>query len=51
VELPDCQGGLLSIFDAAGRLIEEQRIEPGEGAHPICGVAICAGYLFCAVLA
>lgn len=35
VELPDCQGGLLSIFDAAGRLIEEQRIEPGEGAHPI----------------
>jgi hypothetical protein len=35
VELPDCQGGLLSIFDAARRLIEEQRIMPGEGAHPI----------------
>ncbi len=35
VELPDCQGGLLSIFDASGRLIEEQRIGPGEGAHPI----------------
>jgi hypothetical protein len=35
VELPDCQGGLLSIFDSAGRLISEQRIAPGEGAHPI----------------
>jgi len=46
VELPDCQGGLLSIFDAAGRLIEEQRIAPGEGAHPIVVAQYVPGIYF-----
>lgn len=46
VELPDCQGGLLSVFDASGRLVEEQRIAPREGAHPIVVSSYVPGIYF-----